>query len=446
MSRREEVMVAFEQQKEYMDRRVEQGIEQYRKGDLKLRFADSDNQPVTDVQVELEQIDHDFNFGANLFMLEEFEREEDNAAYREMYAKLFNAATLPFYWADLEPERGQLRFSKDSPKRYRRPAPDLCLEYCEANGIRPKAHCLNYDQWTPTWVPREVNEVKRLLEKRMTELAERYKDRIYGWEVTNELLLKPGYRPQDNRASTPLFWEPDVLEWSFETARRHFPLNELIINEAGSGIWNDFRQNRSAYYMQIERALRNGAPIDTIGFQCHMFIPREQEKDMVQTRYNPEYVYAMLNRYGDFNRPMQITEVTVPAYSTDPEDEALQAEIAKNLYSMWFSCEHMESIIYWNTIDGYAWHSKANPSWNENYYFGGLVRKDFTPKPIYHTLYELIHKTWHTSTSAHADAQGIAQARAFYGTYRMKVTANGKTTEQTVHFGKGTESPIQITL
>ena len=54
-------------------------------------------------------------------------------------------ATLPFYWNDLEPEKGKQRYEKDSPKIYRRPTIDLCIEYCEQNGIEPREHALAYD-------------------------------------------------------------------------------------------------------------------------------------------------------------------------------------------------------------------------------------------------------------------------------------------------------------
>ena len=443
MSRRE-VLRAFEEQHEWMNERVRSGIEHYRKGDMTLKFVNARFEPVENVHVEIEQVDHDFNFGANLFMLDEFDTPEMNAHYRKQFAHLFNAATLPFYWSDLEPEQGKPRFTPDSPKVYRRPAPDLCLAYCEANRIRPKAHCLNYDQWTPLWVPQEVRAVKRLLDKRMRELAERYRDRIYGWEVTNELLCGHYARLHENRTSSPFFLEPDIQEWSFQTARRYFPNNELIVNEA-AGIWN-FQYNRSPYYMEIERSMRNGAPIDAIGFQFHMFTRKENEPQAVEYRYNPQYVCQVLDQYSDFRKPMQITEVTIPAYSTDPEDEAIQAELAKNLYSLWFSCPDMESIIYWNTIDGYAaFAPKGDMTAGENYYHGALMRYDGSLKPIYHTLDELIHKTWHT----HADCScvnGETTVRAFYGTYDLKITVNGRMTTQTVHFAKDGEGVIRVML
>ena len=74
------------------------------------------------------------------FMLDELETEEKNKKYKKCFAELFNMATLPFYWRDLEPEKDKQRYDKDSPKIYRRPATDLCIEFCEEHGIEPREH------------------------------------------------------------------------------------------------------------------------------------------------------------------------------------------------------------------------------------------------------------------------------------------------------------------
>ena len=167
----------------------------------------------------------------------------------------------------------------------------------------------------------------------------------------------------------------------------------------------------------------------------------------MENRYNPQFICEAIDQYNDFALPMQITEVTIPAYSFDAEDEAIQAEIAEYLYGLWFSSKHMESIIYWNTIDGYAaFAPQGDMTAGENYYHGGLLRPDFSKKPIYHTLYKLIHETWHTSETVRTDAQGAATVRAFYGDYRVTVTANGKTVTQTVHFDRNTNSTIHISV
>ena len=73
-------------------------------------------------------------------------------------------------------------------------------------------------------------------------------------------------------------------EWSFRTADKYLPENEITINDTQCNIWADaFNYDRSAYYMQIERELNKGTRIDAVGLQFHMFYPKEEEKE--QTKY-----------------------------------------------------------------------------------------------------------------------------------------------------------------
>ena len=98
-----------------------------------------------------------------------------------------------------------------------------------------------------------------------------------------------------------------------------------------------------------------------------------------------------MDEYSRFGKPLQVTEITVPAYSWEAEDEEIQAEIIERLYYIWFSHPSVEQIIYWNLVDGYAYVTKSDPKTiratqgdmtiGENYYHGGLLRFDLSPKP-----------------------------------------------------------------
>jgi GH35 family endo-1,4-beta-xylanase len=123
-------------------------------------------------------------------MLDQFEDEEKNKEYRKLFPEYFNLATVPFYWGDLEPEEGKPRYAADSPNIYRRPSPDLCVDYCRENGIDPKLHCLFYDKFIPDWTPKtDAEKMKSLYEKRFSEIAERYGNgKMYNIEVMNEVL------------------------------------------------------------------------------------------------------------------------------------------------------------------------------------------------------------------------------------------------------------------
>ena len=438
-NRREEVLRPFVEQADYLNERVSTGIEMNRKGWAELSFVDREGKPVKGVTVEARQVTHDFRTGANLFMLEELETPEKNAEYKRLFADAFNLATLPFYWRDLEPEQGKPRFAKDSPKVYRRPAPDLCLEYCEKHGIEPKCHCLNYDQWSPDWLANEVPVIRQALVKRFTELSERYSKRIPSWEVTNETLFL--------NARTVNFHTPDLVEWSFHTADRLFPNNRLIINEAHCNIWDVFLGTRSAYYMQIQRALSQGCRIDTIGMQYHMLYREEDEAEKTAIFYSPEHMFKVLDQYADFQIPLQITELTIPAYHWTEEDEDIQAEILKNIYSMWFSHPAMSGIIYWNLVDGYAaFAPQGDMTSGENYYHGGLVRFDFTPKKSYYTLRDLFKKTWHTETTVTGSEDGRAHFKGFYGEYDLTIHAGEKTVTRRIHLTKKGAKSFRIEL
>ncbi len=179
MASRRDVFIPFEIHRDYMETKVNCGIELYRKGYGKITVKNSSGEVVPDAKIILSQKDHEFKFGANVFMLDEFESEEKNLAYRKYFAEIFNMATLPFYWNATEPKKGDTRYDKDSAKMYRRPPIDLCMEFCEKNGIEPREHGLAYGAFFPDWLKNaNVFEVKCALENRFREISERYAHRI----------------------------------------------------------------------------------------------------------------------------------------------------------------------------------------------------------------------------------------------------------------------------
>lgn len=440
MSDRKKVLELFEKNKEYMEERVNNGIEQNRKGYAEICVKDKDGNEISGVQISVKQKSHEFKFGANLFMLDEFENEEKNELYKKYFSETFNMATLPFYWDSTEPEKGKTRYAKDSCKLYRRPPIDLCMEFCEKHGIEPREHALAYEHFFPSWLrDASVTEVKIALENRFREISEKYKDRIPTIEVTNEMEWRNGV--------TAFYKEPDYIEWCFKTAEKYFPANQLVINEWTNKVWGDVCMPTDKYYAYIEANVLKGARIDAIGMQYHMFYRAEDEYEATRTFYDPRKLYEHMDLYSNFGKALQVTEVTVPSYSNKPEDEALQAEIIEKLYSIWFSHSNVEQIIYWNLPDGYAaFAPRGDMTAGENYYHGGLFRFDMTPKPAYYTIKNLIEKTWHTKEDITTDASGKAGFKGFYGKYDIELEINGKKETKEISFGKKSPKNFEIVI
>ncbi|MBQ8358146.1 MAG: endo-1,4-beta-xylanase [Clostridia bacterium] len=430
MNERRKILELFEENKTYMEDRIQNGIEQHRKGYADIFIKDANGEAVTDAVITVRQKSHAFKFGANLFMLDELETPEKNEQYKKIFAETFNMATLPFYWDATEPEPGKTRYQKDAPKLYRRPAIDLCIEFCQEHGIEPREHALAYDHFFPEWLyGASTPEVKHALEKRYREISERYADKIHTIEVTNEMDWGIG------KGRTSFYEEEDYVEFCFKLAQKYFPANQLVINEHTKLCWEDKSRPSDKYFSYIKAAMLSGARIDAIGFQYHQFHKREDEYEKTRVTYDPVQLYKHMDMYAKFGKPLQVTEVTIPAYSWEPEDEEIQAEIIKWLYSIWFSHEKMEQIIYWNLVDGYA-HvksngaevraSQGNMTLGENYYYGGLLRFDMSPKPAFHAIKNLIGKEWHTEETLTANAAGRVQFKGFYGQYEVVIEQGGR--------------------
>lgn len=427
----------YEENKELFNGRVKGDIEKYRKGWHKIRVSDSNGNPQKGLKFKVNQKTHDFGFGANIFMLDEFDNPEYNEIYREEFKKYFNLATVPFYWDCLEPEKGKPRYEKNSVKVWRRPAPELCMEYCKENGITPKLHCLVYELWLPKWLPLDdLKTMEKLYEERFRQISERFSGRMLEFEVINELLLEQHWKTKSVISN-----KRDIIEWSFGLARKYLPKETLVINEGNPLIELSNSRYRNPYFMMIDSALKNGAQIDKIGMQHHIFTGAE---DKTQEDYensvkkgnnlvDPQKIFKGLDVISEFGLPLEMTEVTIPTFGETDEDEELQADLLELLYSVWFSHPAMQDIIYWNVPDGYAYDNGAG--WNENKCHGGLWHHDLTPKKSALRLRKLINEVWHTDIELTTDENGYAEFRGFYGDYTAEL--KGKTLNFGIHKSDG---------
>ena len=451
MTDRKKVLEQFELQKDFMESTVKANIENYRKGWGTITVKDSDGNLIPDAKISITQKSHEFKFGANLFMLDELETKEKNDGYKKQFADTFNMATLPFYWNATEPEKGKQRYDKDSPKFYRRPAIDLCVEFCEANGIEPREHALAYEKFFPNWLKdATVPEIKRELTRRYAEISRRYKDKIPTIEVTNEMFWPEG------RGTTAFYDEPDYVEWCFKLAEQYFPANQLVINDGTETVWCQNGRPTDKYYACIENAILKGARVDAIGMQFHIFSQKQEEYDRTRVQYNPQTLYQRMDMYSRLGKPLQITEVTLPAYDDSAEGEDIQAKLLEYLYTIWFSHPNVEQIVYWNLVDGYAYvpsddpeviaNSQGNMSIGENIFYGGLLRFDMSEKPALTTLKNLIHKVWHTEGDFATDVSGSAKFQGFYGDYDITVTAKGKRVSKRVKLYSKGKNEFEIVI
>lgn len=205
-----------------------------------------------------------------------------------------------------------------------------------------------------------------------------------------------------NERKTVLGGKRGIANWCFELARKYFPNDQLTINEANQLPNIAKLDYYSPYFLQCDSLLKQGVPIDRIGIQNHQFTgamtktPEEFEKRFyfdAEMFSDPMMYSKALDVMAELGKPLELTEVTIPTFGETVEEEALQADILKLWFSVWFSHPAVDAVVYWNTIDGYAYHAG---NWNENNVHGGLWHHDLTLKKSAEMLKKLFSEIWHT--------------------------------------------------
>ena len=421
--------------------RADRDIERNRKSNFELVISDAQGNPVKNAEVAVHMTQIDFNFGANIFMLGEYDTEEENRRYEKEFCKLFNSASVPLYWEGTEPRRGYLRYSADSKRDcYRRPPADAVRDFCRDHGLRMKGHPLFWHEFIPHWLPDNFNELKLLLVKRFEDISDRYSKDFERFDVVNEpsriydVFIGNRYNPKWKYIVS----DDDYIPWIFGLADRLFPTNTLILNDTVGASFGEFRGKYSAFYLNIASLLDRGVRIDEIGMQCHL-----GENDP-RNVYNSEILYDILDTYASLGKTINISEVGIPSVFGGVPDEELHALAAERLYKTCFSHEKVTGITWWNLPDDGVLTTKRAAG-NENLPSSGLIDGSYKEKLAYKTLDRLINREWTTKETVRTNEFGIASFRGFYGKYDITVN-DGKTESKTsVALCKGTPTVRKIT-
>ena len=416
--------------------RIASGIEANRKGFAKIRLF-QEGKKIEHAEIKFNQKNHQFRFGANLFMLEQFGNEEENLLYRERFASLFNFATVPFYWGDLEPEQGKPRFSKDSPNVYRRPAPDLCVDFCKQHKIGMKGHCLLWQTSMPKWASNDRKILEEQVEKFFREVGERYSKDIRVWDVVNEVQsFQDSWRYMLLNRDMP----ENHYEFSFKLAEKYLPGCELLHNDC---FWPQ-RQCYSMANLMTENLLAKGCKVDGIGTFAHQtWNSKTDFEAMMQSAHavslNAMRIFRALDALGRTGLPVNVSELTINGYL----GEDYQEQVLERLYRIYFSHPSLNGIFYWNLVDDTAY---IGTTCNENEAKGGLLRRDFTTKPAWNVLEHLIHQEWHSSGTMEYHAGNANKFHGFYGTYELEIKTDSGVFFRDINLSKTSENRFEIEL
>ncbi len=401
----------------------------HRRAKKVLRVVDSQGMPVKSTTLQLKQTNHKFLFGWGSFDFNAYFSTEDpekKAFFKEridIWMKLFNYGTLPFYLGGYEPVEGKPNWESRM----------AAATYMKEHGIKAKGHPLCWHTACANWLMEYDNStiLKKQLQRIERDVTQ-FKGTVDIWDVINEVVIMPVFDKYDNAITRICkeYGRVELVKKVFEEAKAANPDAMLLLN--------DF--NTSEKYAElIDESLQAGAPIDVIGIQSHQH----------QGYWGAEKVHEVLDRFARFDKPIHFTENTLisgdimPAHIVDlndwqvdewpttPEGEERQKQELEEMYRILFEHPLVEAITGWDFTDG-MW-LKA-PS--------GIIRKDNSIKPAFTRLTELIKSEWWTDTTITTDENGFVPAEGFKGDY----TLSAGNLAASLYLDASAEEPETITL
>jgi GH35 family endo-1,4-beta-xylanase len=380
-------------------------IERLRKRDATLTVTGADGKAIAGAMIQIQQARQAFPFGSAISAA--FLR---NPQWQESFKSHFNYAVFEneTKWYSNERAPGRISY-RDA---------DALLAWCDANSIPARGHCIFWEanQGPPGWVkPLKGDEMRQAIERRINDVVPHFKGRFTHWDVNNEML--------HGRLFADTLGD-EIRPWMFKRTRELDPKVKLFVNDYNIlSVDQSFKETQTdAYVQQIRTLIEQGAPIDGIGIQGHLW----HEDILAHT----EVIKQRLDKIAALRLPIWITEFDVA-----DADDNVRADKLELVYRTAYSHPAVEGIIMWVYWAGNSWRG-------EN---AALMKRDWTPTAE-GLRYEQLMKEWSTSASVQTDAEGRSRFRGFHGQYTATIHIPGREPiTQTFTLQPGDE-PQPITL
>ena len=458
-----------------VQKKIDADIEANRKADACVNIG-----KIKDgTEVVVEQISHDFIFGAHFFNFDQLGDDAINAKYKALYGTLFNSATVAFYWAKFEMEPNRPRFENEywdeasywnncqSPKtetHWRRPAPEKVIDYCKQMGIRIHGHPMIWDNrsWHhPVWLfdscltdPAEREKMKEYIVKPQIagnkSIREQYSKKFWK-ETTPQQLSKefPIFAENLNKAfekrivELSKYYGDKVDSWDIvnESAGAYkggyFKNAEgCTLMKTGWGImpadftFKSFQTAQKNLPANVKLNINDYWTDEAYREQMQGLIARGCKIDIVGSQmhlFNPKESWAMAEGKIPAKaspegiwKMMKILDVGKPIHLSEITITAGDTTPKGRMLQAILTRNLYRLWFSIKPMMGITWWNVVDDCGAPGEpSLSGLFTRGMNPKPAYYALNELINKEWKTNFNAKPDSDGNIKFRGFKGKYRF---------------------------
>ena len=378
-------------------------IDEIRRADLEVEVRTPGGQPMEGASVEVEMVEHAFDFGSAVSATHITGDGEDDRIYRETFLKNFNKATPENALKYPAWENVWDGFDDQSTMR--------ALGWLNERDVPVRGHYLLWEQFDPSSgggmnvdpsLP--ADEILQRVSRKIRTHANRFEEEVTEWDMHNHPVWQPNFREMDG-----LGWDAVRRWWAVANDATD---DELYTNEMGvvGGAWQ-----RQAYHDYITHLVENGYPLDGIGFMGHH-----------QKRYNQlldvQNIIDGFELFSEFGVPLLVTEFDIQIFDRrNAQGVELQKDYLRDFLTVAFSQEAAAGVVSWG-----FW---AKDHWRPT---GAYYDDDWTLRPHGEMYRELVFDRWWTHETGETDGDGTYGLRGFKGIYEVTAEKGALSGETTV--------------
>ncbi|HEX7892952.1 MAG TPA: endo-1,4-beta-xylanase [Terriglobales bacterium] len=293
------------------------------------------------------------------------------------------------------------------PDKYNFGPSDQYVDFGQQNHMFIIGHTLIWHSQTPKWVFEDANGnpvSRKVLLKRMRDhiqtVVGRYKGRVNGWDVVNEVVSDDGTMRQSPWMK---IIGPDYIEKAFEYAHKADPKAQLYYNDYS--LENDVKRKGA---LELVRKLRaKHVPITGVGLQDHVSLdwPTTQQINATIDGFGKLGMKVMITELDvdvlPWPTPQQTADVSLRVASNpqlnpyrDGLPDAVQQQLANryaDLFRAYAShCGVVTRVTFWGVNDGDSWKNGWPVRGRTNYPL--LFDRNDQPKPAFNAVIEAAPK------------------------------------------------------
>ncbi len=252
---------------------------------------------------------------------------------------------------------------------------DSIVAFAQAHGMRVRGHALCWHEQTPRWLfidstGKQVTKdvLLQRLKEHITTIVDRYKGKVYAWDVVNEAIDDDSTKFLRNSLWYQICGDDFIIK-AFEYAHAADPKAALFYND-----YNTERPEKTARVYQLLKKLKAAkVPVHGVGLQAHWSIYEPDEAGLRRT----------IQQFASLGLQVQITELDVSVYPWEknrrprregesdvftPALEQKQLEQYKMAFRVFRDFRKViTGVTFWNISDKHSWLDEYPVMGRKNY-------------------------------------------------------------------------------